>query len=162
MKKVLILIASDFADDEVFIPQKLLHEKGVEVTLCSLKDKSVISSNGVTLNDLPLYKDQNLEEFHSLLIAGGLKAVKHYKEDWSFIESLLTKPEHLILCGVGSVPALIFAPLGLLDGKEATALPFLSQFGSFTDKLVCKSGDIITGKDKTSLFEFTNTLISSL
>ncbi len=161
MKKVLILLSNYFADDEAFIPQRLLQENGIEVTLCGLS-KSVISSNGVTLNDLPLYNDQDLSEYQALIIAGGLKAVKHYKEDWNFIESLLTKPEELLLCGVGSVPALIFAPLGLLEGKEATCLPLVSLFGSFTDKLICKCGDIITGKDKTSLKEFSETIISSL
>lgn len=160
-----MVIADGFCDDEAFLSESLLRESNIETKLCALENSTVISSNGVECKAFPLFSEQRLEEYSALIICGGLKCVKRYKENWGFVESLITKPEALYLCAISSVPAVLLAPLGLLEGKEATCLPLVSSLGmgyQFSDKNVCISKDIITGKDKECIPQFIKAVVDAI
>ncbi len=166
MKKVLIVLSNNFADDEAFIPQKIFEQcKDIESVFCGLESDTVVSSSGYKMTKLPLYSDLDLALFSALLIPGGLKCVKGLKDNWAFLESLITRPEHLYLCCIGSVPAVILAPLGLIEGEEVTCLPLLYSFGNgfqFSQKDVCVSHKIISAKDKSFALEYSQMIIKAL
>ncbi len=163
---VYVLFSEGFEEIEAITPIDLLRRAGVEVKLVGVTEMSVKGAHDMILQmDIPL-KGADLADAEMVVIPGGLGCVDGIMDSSDALTFIEKVAEH-----GGWVAAICAAPtilsyLGLLDRRNATCYPTLSEkMGSAvvqTGHRVVVDGRFITAQAAGSSFRFAARLIRAL
>ncbi len=167
MKKALILIAPGFEECEAICVYDVLKRGGVECTLLSVSERTAESSHSLKIVTDGVLSEKALEEDWSVVfLPGGMPGAKNlYGSD--NVRRILKKQNEKagLIAAICASPAVVLAPLGLLEGRKATCYPgcgaYCPEF-AFSDEGVVVSGNIVSAKSAGWAFDLGLTVLSLL
>ena len=167
MAKVYVFLADGFEDIEALAPVDILRRGGVEVvTVSIMPSEVVVSAHGVSVLADVLFGDvPDFSDADALMLPGGMPGAANLFAHEGVCAALLAQHERQgRIAAICAAPAVVLAPLGLLDGKRATCYPgFERDFAdttTYTADLVTEDGLITTGRGPGAAMEFGYTLLA--
>jgi len=165
-KTALVILAEGFEEIEAIAPADTLRRAGVRVTLAGVNSLIVKSSRSIGVQVDVLLKDiKDLPD--AVILPGGLTGATNLAKSGE-IAKLVKKMnlEGKLVAAICAAPAVVLAPLGILDGKKATCYPgcerdFSSKTVHLQDRVV-KDGNIITSQGPGSALEFSLAIVREL
>jgi 4-methyl-5(b-hydroxyethyl)-thiazole monophosphate biosynthesis len=165
-KTVLVILAEGFEEVEAIAPIDVLRRAGVRVTIAGVTGLQVKGSRNIGVQADALLKDiQDLPD--AVILPGGLPGATNLarSEDVARIVKKMSSAGKLV-AAICAAPAVVLAPLGLLEGKKATCYPGCeSDFSSKTVYLkdrVVVDGNIITSQGPGTALEFALAIAARL
>lgn len=168
MAKVYVFLADGFEDIEALAPIDILRRGGVEVvTVSIMPDIIVESAHGVQVVADSLFDDvADFSDADILVLPGGMPGAANLYAHEGVRTALLNQSQQEgRIAAICAAPAVVLAPLGLLDGKHATCYPGFER--AFTDTtytagLVTVDGLITTACGPGAAMAFGYELLSQL
>jgi len=157
-KTAVVILAAGFEEVEAIAPVDFLRRAGVRVTLAGVDSLIVQGSRKIGIRADVLIKDIK-ELFDAVILPGGMPGstnLAHSAEVSQFIKKMHAAGK--LVAAICAAPAVVLAPLGILDGKKATCYP--GSGTGFSGKITClkdrvvKDGNVITSQGPGSSFEF--------
>ena len=158
IKTALVILAEGFEEVEAIGPVDVLRRAGVRTTTAGLVGLKVKSSRGIGVEADILLRDL-VELPDAMILPGGLPGATNLAKSEEVAE-LVKKMNDAgkIIAAICAAPAVVLAPLGILDGKKATCYPGCES--DFTNKTVHSKtrvvvdGNIITSQGPGTALEF--------
>jgi 4-methyl-5(b-hydroxyethyl)-thiazole monophosphate biosynthesis len=173
-KKVLVLLAEGFEEVEAVTPIDYLRRAGLELTTTALgRGRTVTGSHGI-----PISADTTLEElarerreagaaaWDAVLLPGGMPGAANLaasQETGALLREMAAEGKWL--AAICASPALVFGPLGLLEGRSFTCFPGLESKvsgGRWKETPVVRDGNIITSRGAGTAAKWALEIISAL
>lgn len=158
--KNFLFLADGFEEIEALSTVDILRRAGMEVHTVSIKhDHTVTGAHGVTVTADLTFKEADFSGADWLILPGGMPGASNL-HDFSALNDLLKvhsgKGRIAAIC---AAPAVVLAPLGLLDGRDATCYPgfddALKAGGAHhKDARVVVDGNIVTANGPSSATKF--------
>ena len=161
-----ILFAAGFEEVEAVTPLDFLRRAGIDTVSVGLNKKNIIGSHGIEINcDVCLEAD--IPRLDSIIIPGGMPGAKNIAESAKAREIISSiYRNHGLIAAICAAPAVVLAPMGILDGKTATCFPgFEERFSNstnFSEDRVVVDANIITSRAAGTAAEFALTIITYL
>ncbi|MFH1375224.1 MAG: DJ-1/PfpI family protein [Patescibacteria group bacterium] len=168
-KHALFVIApADFRDEELFEPQKVLQDAGVEITIASREPGEVIGKLGGKAKAQIGINQVNAEDFDAVIFVGGPGAATYFADPAAHLLAQKAVKSGKILAAICIAPTVL-ANAGVLKGKKATVFPSpdgekaLADGGaSYTKANVEVDGKIITANGPEAATEFGEKILELL
>ena len=157
-KTAIVILAEGFEEVEAIAPIDVLRRAGVRVTLVGVNSLLVKSSRAIEVQAEALLT--NIQDlFDVVILPGGLSGATNLaksEEVSKFVRKMNAAGK--LVAAICAAPALVLAPLGILDGKKATCYPGCeSDFSNKTvhsKERVVVDGNIITSQGPGTALEF--------
>lgn len=164
--KVLVFLAEGFEEAEALCPVDVLRRAGIDVVLAGVHAIDVTSSHGVTVHaDTTVAELDRNEMWDAVFCPGGMPGAVNLSQSWEVNEILVRCAQNSIVAAICASPAAVLAPLGLLDGKEATCFPGCESYAPtvpFNGRGIVQDGNILTGKSAGWAFDLGLKLVEML
>lgn len=164
-KQVLVPIAHGSESIETVTIVNVLRRAGITVTLASIERTTTIeATRGVKLVADALYRDVEGQVFDAIVLPGGEAGAAALGADAGLVAKLhAQRVEHRWIGAICAAPALVLAPHGLLDGKQATGYPaFRDALLHYVDQPAVVDGHTVTGQGPASAIAFALMLVDRL
>ena len=169
-KKAYIFLAEGFEESEALVPYDILVRGGVDVTLVSISNSTMVTSAHhvtvvahTTLFDI--HAIDGLTNADLLMLPGGMPGSTNLCHCQMLRDELLTANKSgKMLAAICAAP-FVLGSLGLLKGKQATCYPGFEkdlEGATATGEQVVVDGNIVTGIGGGAAAEFGLTLLSLL
>ena len=167
MAKVYVFLANGFEDVEALIPVDVLRRGGIEVVTVSITDFPLVTSaHGVNIETDIMYEQGDFSDADMIILPGGMPGASNLYDHKGVCKAVVD----LFAAGgkvaaICAAPAVVLAPLGVLDGKKATCYPgFESALteATYTGDLVTVDGNVTTAEGPAAAFPFAYELLSQL
>jgi 4-methyl-5(b-hydroxyethyl)-thiazole monophosphate biosynthesis len=167
MAKVYVFFANGFEDVEALIPIDVLRRGGVDVVTVSTTGKSIVeSAHGVGIQTDVLFEVCDFSDADLLMLPGGMPGASNLYEHEGVCQALLAQQEKgKKIAAICASPAVVLAPLGILDGKKATCYPGFEEAlyeADYTGDLVTVDGNVTTGEGPAAAFPYAYELLTQL
>lgn len=166
MHKSFIFLAEGFEEMEAIIPVDVLRRAGIDVKTVSITDNHLVAgAHGVTVKADLTFKEADFDGTEWLIIPGGLPGAEHLHAFGALNDLLKVHSHKGKIAAICASPAMVLAPLGLLDGKEATGYPGTEdglRAGNATvkDERVVVTENIITANGPSSAMNFALAIVA--
>ena len=166
MQRSFVFLAEGFEEIEAMTPVDVLRRAGMDVKTVSITDKhQVTGAHGITVVADLTFKQADFEGAEWPICPGGLPGAQNLHEFGALCDLLKVHADKGKIAAICASPAMVLAPLGILDGKEATGYPgteaALRDGGAIVkDERVVTSGNIITANGPTSSLRFSLAIVS--
>ena len=168
-KHALFVIApADFRDEELFEPQKVLEDAGIETTIASREAGEIVGKLGGKAEAQIGINQVNAEDFDAVIFAGGPGAATYFDDPAAHLLARKTIESGKILAAICIAPTIL-ANSGVLKGKKATVFPSpdtekaLSDGGAdYTKADTEVDGNIITANGPEAATEFGEKILELL
>ncbi len=169
MKKVYVFLADGFEDVEALIPVDVLRRGGVDVVTVSISDFPLVrSSHGVNIEADIMFEEGDFSDADLLFLPGGMPGATNLFDHKGVCKAIVD--QHAAgkkVAAICASPAVVLAPLGILEGKRATCYPGmeapLPENGTtYTGDLVTVDGHVTTGEGPAAAFPFAYELLAQL
>jgi len=164
---VLILLAEGFEEIEVTISVDMLRRAGLNVIIASISDSIIVEgSRKIKIDSDILLKDfKGLPE--TVILPGGLPGAENLANSSKVTELIKGMDENdKLIAAICASPAVVLAPMGILDNRKATCYPgFEEKFSentTYVDEKVVVEGNIITSRGPGTAFDFALEIIKYL
>ena len=167
MHRSFIFLAEGFEEIEAITPTDVLRRAGMDVKTVSITDRhQVTGAHGITVVADLTFDEANFENAEWLIIPGGLPGAENLHNFEPLNDLLRKQAVEGKIAAICASPAMVLAPLGLLDGKEATGYPGteegLRARGAITrDERVVSLDRIITANGPTSALRFALAIVAN-
>ena len=167
MAKVYVFLADGFEDVEALIPIDVLRRGGVEVvTVSTTEFTQVESAHGVSIETDIQFDQSDYTDADLLMLPGGMPGASNLFAHEGVCEALKAQfAAGKKIAAICASPAVVLAPLGILDGKRATCYPGFEQAlakATYTADLVTVDGNITTGEGPAAAFPYAYELLTQL
>jgi len=168
MAKVYVFLADGFEDVEALIPVDVLRRGGVEVITVNTTDTALVeSAHGVRMEADQLFGQSDYSDADLLLLPGGMPGASNLAAHEDLCEALRQQASAgKKVAAICAAPAVVLAPLGVLDGKKATCYPGFEQAlegrATYTGQLVTVDGQVTTAEGPAAAFPFAYELLAQL
>ena len=167
MKKVYVFLADGFEDVEALIPIDVLRRGGVEVvTISTTLFPMVESAHGVNIEADLQFDQADYSDADLLMLPGGMPGASNLFAHEGVREALMAQfKAGKKIAAICASPAVVLAPLGILDGKKATCYPGFEtalKNATYTGDLVTVDGNITTGEGPAAAFPYAYELLTQL
>ena len=167
MAKVYVFLADGFEDVEALIPIDVLRRGGVEVvTVSTTEFTQVESAHGVSIETDIQFDQSDYSDADLLMLPGGMPGASNLFAHEGVCEALKAQfAAGKKIAAICASPAVVLAPLGILDGKRATCYPGFEQAlknATYTADLVTVDGNITTGEGPAAAFPYAYELLTQL
>jgi len=172
-RKALIFLADGFEEVEAVTPIDYLRRVGIRVVMAATgKNTVVMGSHGIpftadtTLEIMEKQGELNPDGWDCVIIPGGMPGSKNLAACTpvgNFLKKISGKGK--IIAAICAAPAVVLAPLGLLEGKRFTCYPGMEQgltSGTWTEDKVVSDGALITSRAAGTAAEFAFAIIKIL
>jgi 4-methyl-5(b-hydroxyethyl)-thiazole monophosphate biosynthesis len=159
-KTALIVIAEGTEEIEAITPGDVLQRAGVDITYAAVGTLTPRGGHGVPLRADMLVEDVGGILFDALVLPGGGKGSEQLAHS-PVVSELITRHWEggRIVAAICAAPAVVLAPLGILNGKHATCYPGLERRFPKDVKdctaSVCVDGHLITSRGPGTALEFS-------
>jgi 4-methyl-5(b-hydroxyethyl)-thiazole monophosphate biosynthesis len=173
-KKALVLLAEGFEEVEAITPVDYLRRAGVEVTVAAITESPTVKGAWTGLKvlaDTTLFETKT-GEWDAVILPGGMPGASNLaasKEVCSLLKDMAAAKK--LICAICASPAVVLAPLGLLNGKDFTCYPgmekklspeLMSGFTGDNATRVVVDGNIITSRGAGTAGDFAIAIIEEL
>ena len=165
-KKALVILAQGFEEIEAVIPIDMLRRAEVEVTVAGVGGEAITGSREVIIKPDVSLEECDLEP-DAVILPGGMPGAENLATSSKvkeFVSKMYSKGK--LVAAICASPALVLAPTGILNGKEATCYPGLEKnFSSeikFSKERVVQDGNVITSQGPATAFEFARKITENL
>jgi 4-methyl-5(b-hydroxyethyl)-thiazole monophosphate biosynthesis len=148
-KTALVIFAEGFEEVEAVASVDVLRRAGVRVTLAGVKSLIVKGSRNIGVQtDVLLKGIKDLPD--AVILPGGLPGAMNLAKSGEVAKLVKQMSEAgKLVAAICAAPAVVLAPLGILDGKKATCYPGCEP--DFSSKIVySKEGVVVDGNIITS------------
>lgn len=165
MKTSYLFLAPGFEETEAIATVDTMRRAGMPVKTVAVADTSAVSgAHGVTIVADTLIGDADLADAEWLICPGGLPGATNLAESKAVTDVLKSHASRGgLIAAICASPAVVLAPLGILDGKEATCYP------GFEDKCpgakmiqvpVVSQSTLVTGNGPASTLKFALAIVA--
>ncbi len=163
--KIVVFLADGFEEVEAVTPIDYLRRSGAEVITAGVNGRKIKGSHGITLEaDLPAESVDFQPD--CIVLPGGMPGASNLAASKTVNQiCLAAASSKKILAAICAAPAVIFGPLGLLDGKSFTCYPGFEErvpAGKAVKSRVVVDGNIITARAAGTAGEFSMAIIKAL
>jgi 4-methyl-5(b-hydroxyethyl)-thiazole monophosphate biosynthesis len=171
-KKAIVLLAGGFEEVEAVTPVDYLRRAGIEVYCVAVGENPVTGSHGIVLQADAVLAEMMAEgpsplceSFDAVLLPGGMAGAGNLaasKEAGALISAMARKKLVAAIC---ASPAVVLAPLGLLEGKRFTCYPGMEKGlsgGAWSQDRVVIDGNLITSRGAGTAGAFAVAVIGKL
>ena len=167
MAKVYVFLADGFEDVEALIPIDVLRRGGVEVVTVSTTDFPLVeSAHGVAIEADLQFEQCDFADADLLMLPGGMPGAANLFAHEGVCKAVCDQAAAgKKVSAICAAPAVVLAPLGLLEGKRATCYPGFEQAlegSTYTGDLVTVDGNITTAEGPAAAFPYAYELLSQL
>ncbi len=162
-----VFLANGFEEIEAMAPVDMMRRAGMEVTTVSISDSlEVTGAHGVKVVADALLTGVDPEDAEWLVLPGGMPGATNLAACEALTSLLVAHAnEGGKVAAICASPAIVLAPLGLLQDKDAVCYPGMEAEGygvNWVDDMVVVDDNIVTGKGPAAAcsFGFTITAIS--
>jgi 4-methyl-5(b-hydroxyethyl)-thiazole monophosphate biosynthesis len=168
-KKAIVLLADGFEEVEAVTPIDYLRRAGVEVTIASVSLFMTVKGARriqVNANTELAGVGNGAGEWDAIIIPGGASGAENIaasEEACALLKNMAAAGK--LICAICASPAVVLAPLGLLEGKKFTCYPGLEvkvTDGKWSEDRVVIDGNIITSRSAGTAGEFAIAIIEKL
>jgi len=183
-KKALVLLADGFEDVEAITPIDYLQRVGIEVTTVSISDSTTVTSKWggikvIASTTLAEIAKKSVGDWDAIILPGGMPGATNLagsKETSALIKEMAAAGK--LICAICAAPAIVLAPLGLLNGKNFTCYPGMEEKvtanccaesncgccanSKWSDARVVTDGNVITSRGAGTAGEFAIAIIEKL
>lgn len=167
MHRSFVFLAEGFEEMEAIIPVDVLRRAGMDVKTVSITDRhQVTGAHGVTVTADLTFKQADFDGAEWLIIPGGLPGAENLHAFGALNDLLKVHAGKGKIAAICASPALVLAPLGLLEDKEATGYPGtedgLKAGGAIVkDERVVALDNIITANGPASALRFALAIVAN-
>ena len=169
MKKVYVFLADGFEDVEALIPIDVWRRGGIDVTTVSISDFPLVNSaHGVNVEADIMFEQGEFDDADLIFLPGGMPGASnlfaHKGVCKAVVDQFAAGKKVAAIC---ASPAVVLAPLGILEGKRATCYPGFESVlaennATYTGDLFTVDGNVTTGEGPAAAFPFAYELLSQL
>ena len=166
-KNVLLILAEGFEDVEAVTAVDVLRRAGVSVTTAGLSEGLVTGSRGTRVSPDETLEKAKGGEYDALVLPGGGKGADNLAAS-PVVRDLILKFHKAgkVVAAICAAPAVVLAPVGILEGKKVTGFPgteggFPSSSVVSTDPVVV-DGNLITSRALGTALAFSLALAEKL
>ncbi len=124
MKQSFIFLADGFEEIEALTVVDVMRRAGMNVKTVSITDKSIVTgAHGIPVTADTLIADIDTTDAEWLICPGGMPGSTNLAECHALNDMLRKQARHGKIAAICAAPAVVLAPLGILDGKKATCYP---------------------------------------
>ena len=167
MAKVYVFLAEGFEDVEALIPIDVWRRGGLDVVTVSITDFPMVqSAHGVSIEADTIFEQCDFSDADLLFLPGGMPGASTLYAHEGVCATI--KNQHLSghqVAAICASPAVVLAPLGVLDGKRATCYPGFEEAlakGHYTGALITVDGNVTTGEGPAAAFPFAYELLAQM
>lgn len=175
-KKALVLLADGFEEVEAVTPVDYLRRAGVEVVTASVSESLTVTGKwgGVKITAgavLDKLTKQETDGFDAVIVPGGMPGSANIAASAKACALLKeAAASGKLVCAICAAPAVVLAPLGLLNGRKFTCYPEMEKEAQqacagkceWTDERVAVDGNVITSRAAGTAGEFAIEIIKRL
>ncbi len=165
-KKAIVILADGFEEIEAITVIDILRRAGIEVTACGLDSKTITGSKGIVIDSDKILERDDIE-YDACILPGGMPGSENLAKSEKVKKILLEmNSQNKIIGAICAAPAIVLAPLGILDDKSATCYPGMEE--AFADSTDFKAddividGNIITSRGPATALKFAIALVDKL
>lgn len=169
MNKTYVILADGFEEIEALTVVDLLRRAGVEVVTLSInKTDAVVGAHGIEVAADAVIDPKRMADAEMIVLPGGMPGASNLADCAEVVEALgMQIKKGGKIAAICAAPAVVLAPLGILEGKDATCYPGFEEAitaggGHHKNQRVVKDGHIITANGPSSATAFALTLIEVL
>jgi len=169
MKKVYVFLADGFEDVEALIPVDVWRRGGLDVTTVSISDFPLVNSaHGVNVEADIMFEQGEFEDADLIFLPGGMPGASnlfaHKGVCKAVVDQFAAGKKVAAIC---ASPAVVLAPLGILEGKKATCYPGFENVlaennATYTGNLFTVDGNVTTGEGPAAAFPIAYELLAQL
>ena len=158
MAKVYVFLAEGFEDVEALILQYFYSFVILAFNMASFKTKGIEADT--------IFEQCDFSDADLLFLPGGMPGASNLYAHEGVCETI--KNQHLSghkVAAICASPAVVLAPLGVLDGKRATCYPGFEEAlakGHYTGALITVDGNVTTGEGPAAAFPFAYELLAQM
>jgi len=170
MSTTYLFLAEGFEEVEALTPVDLLRRAGVDVMTVAVGEfRQVTGAHGITVEADLLLDDEDMAEAELLVAPGGMPGASNLAASRK-VADLFTRQAARggLVAAICAAPAVLLAPLGILEGKKATCYPGfeegLKSGGAeyVKEERVVRDANVITSNGPSSAIPFALALIEAL
>lgn len=169
MAKAYVFLADGFEDVEALIPIDVLRRGGVEVVTVSTTDFPLVeSAHGVAIEADLQFEQVDTSDADLLMLPGGMPGASNLYAHEGVCKAVCEQAgAGRKVAAICAAPAVVLAPLGILDGRKATCYPGFEQAlregnAQYTSDLVTVDGNITTAEGPAAAFPYAYELLAQL
>ncbi len=165
MKQSFIFLADGFEEIEALTVVDVMRRAGMNVKTVSITTKSeVIGAHGIPVTADSLINDIDASQAEWLICPGGMPGSSNLAECQALNEMLCNHAKQGKIAAICAAPAVVLAPLGLLDGKKATCYPGFEKYcqnAIMQDTPVVALDNIITANGPAAALRFALAIVAN-
>lgn len=165
-KTALIVLAEGFEEIEAVTPADVLRRVGIDVTIAGLRKRSVKGAHGIKIEtDILFAEYKTLPDV--VIFPGGMPGAENLASSLEVKELILRmNAKKKLIAAICASPAILLAPIGILDGRKATCFPgYEKNFRStieFTKQKTVQVENIITSQGPGTAADFSLKIAENL
>ncbi|MCQ2288492.1 MAG: DJ-1/PfpI family protein [Muribaculaceae bacterium] len=158
-----VFFADGFEEIEALATVDVMRRAGMDVTLVSINATTqVTGAHGVKVEADALMEDVDAEQAEWLVLPGGMPGATNLMACEPLTSMLVA--HHKAggkVAAICASPAIVFAPLGILEGRNATCYPGMEAEGcgvNWQNDMVVVDGNVVTGRGPAAACSFGFTI----
>lgn len=157
------MFADGFEEIEALTIVDVLRRAGMQVVTMTIYDApEAIGAHGVTIVADEVFNAELLEDAEWVICPGGMPGASNLAENETLCDILKERNnDDENIAAICASPSVIFGPLGLLDGRNATCYPGMEEGmegANVVKEHVVVDGNIVTGMGPASAARFALTI----
>lgn len=166
MKRSYLFLAPGFEETEALATVDVMRRAGMEVLTVAINPENsekVCGAHGVVVVADLLPEDADFNDVEWLICPGGMPGAQNLADSRIVTDALRAHAaKGGKIAAICASPALVLAPLGILDGREATCYPGMQPE---SDKIVMRDApvvaldNLITGNGPASTLAFAIAIV---
>ncbi len=160
-----LFLATGFEEIEALTTVDVMRRAGMDVKMISITGElTVRGSHGIAVEADALYEKTNFITPEWLIIPGGLPGSTNLSEYAPLNTMLKMQAQSGKIAAICAAPAVVLAPLGILDGKEATCYPGCEKQmpnAIYREESVVALDRIITGNGPSAAMRFALAIVAN-
>lgn len=162
-----LFLATGFEEIEALTVVDVMRRAGMSVSTVSItSDKMVKGAHGIGVEADLTFKEADFADAEWLIVPGGMPGAQNLHDFEALNDLLKVHAAKGKVAAICAAPAVVLAPLGILDGKEATCYPGFEQQvedggGIRRDAPVVALQNLITGNGPASALRFALAIVAN-
>ncbi|MCH5216290.1 MAG: DJ-1/PfpI family protein [Muribaculaceae bacterium] len=165
-KKSYLFLAEGFEEIEALTVVDVLRRAGIPVYTVSITDNYEVSgAHSIPVKADLLFAEADFSEIDWLILPGGMPGAVNL-HDFDPLNAMLKRQNDAggKIAAICASPAVVLAPLGVLDGKNVTCYPGFEEMiqnARFVSGPVVQDGNIITANGPAAAMPFALAIVSA-
>ena len=163
MKSIVVILTDGFEEIEAINTIDILRRATINVEVVSLRDMTVTGAHGITIKADDVFDYYGLMNFDGLIFVGGMDNAISLSNEQKVIDLIeYYNDNKKLICGICATPAIVFRKTKILENKEYTCYPGMSQDDNYVNKSVVVSGNVITSQSPYTAMAYALTIAKEL